>query len=141
MPFNYISKTEKQLKTNYNRRVKQGLNGFLNFQDFYNWYLSQDLICHYCGLTEIESQKITILGLLTSNRFPNNGIIGRGKSRGVWLEVDRLSPNALYSRDNCVMCCYFCNNDKSDVFNGRDYLNFFQNRAGFLRNLIDENNQ
>jgi hypothetical protein len=138
MPFNYIPKTEKQLKANYNRRVKQGLNGFLNFQDFCNWYLSQDLICHYCGLSEIESQKISTLGLLRSNRFPQNGVISRGKSRGVWLEVDRFTPEGLYSRENCVICCYFCNNDKSDVFNGREYLIFFQNRVEFLRNLITD---
>lgn len=141
MPFVYQPKTIQQLKKTYSRRVREGLNGFDSFDDFHNWYQEQNLVCHYCGLTESESQEISMTGILTSNRFPQNGIIGQGSSRAVWLEVDRLTPNGLYSRDNCVMCCYFCNNDKSDVFGGNEYTNFFQNRVQYLRKLINENRQ
>jgi hypothetical protein len=139
MPFVYQPKTIQQLKNIFSRRVREGVNGFYNFDDFYNWFQEKNLVCHYCGLTEIESQEISITGILTSNRFPQNGIVGQGTSRAVWLEVDRLTPNGLYSRDNCVMCCYFCNNDKSDVFSGNQYTNFFQNRVQYLRQLLDEN--
>jgi hypothetical protein len=139
MPFVYQPKTNKQLKNTYSRRVRDGVNGFDSFDDFYNWYQDQDLVCHYCGLTEIESQEISMTGILTSNRFPQNGIVGQGTSRAVWLEVDRLTPNGIYSRDNCVMCCYFCNNDKSDVFGGNEYINFFQNRVQYLRQLLNDN--
>jgi hypothetical protein len=83
-------------------------------------------------------QELSITGILTSKRFPQEGTVGRGTNRGVWLEVDRIDPNGLYSRDNCVLCCYFCNNDKSDVFAGDQYVQFFQNRVAYLRQLLNE---
>lgn len=141
MPFVYQPKKIQQLKNTYSRRVREGVNGFDSFDDFHIWYQEQDLVCNYCGLTESESQEISMTGILTSNRFPQNGIVGQGTSRAVWLEVDRLTPNGLYSRDNSVMCCYFCNNDKSDVFGGNEYTNFFQNRVQYLRQLLNDNRQ
>lgn len=139
MPFVYQEKTIQQLRKTYAGKVSGGFNGFENFEDFRDWYQEQDLVCRYCNLTESEMQEISMTGILTSNRFPQNGIIGQGTNRAAWLELDRIIPNGLYSRANCVMCCYFCNNDKSDVFNGEMYLEFFQNRVGFLRQLLNEN--
>lgn len=141
MTFIYKPKTKEQLKKAYNRRQSQGVNGFKGFDDFCDWYENQKQVCYYCGLTEIESQEISMTGILTSNRFPQKGKIGQGTSRAVWLEVDRLNPKELYSKDNCVMCCYFCNNDKSDVFDGIEYIKFFQNRVKYLRELIVNNHQ
>ena len=123
------------------RSEKKGLNGFRSFDDFQQWYSVQELSCHYCGLSEVEMQEITMTGILTSKRFPQNGIIGQGTSRAVWLEVDRIDPNRLYSRDNCVLCCYYCNNDKSDVFAGNLYSNFYQNRVLFLRQLLQNSRE
>lgn len=138
MPFIYQPKTIPQLRNSYNSKVRDGVNGFNNFEDFLDWYHGQEFICHYCGLTEEEMQEISMTGILTSKRFPQNGIVGQGTSRAVWLEVDRIAPNGLYSRNNCVLCCYFCNNDKSDVFSGDIYANFFQNRVEFLRQLLND---
>jgi len=139
MPFVYKPKTIFQLRGTYYKRSRLGMNGFESFKDFHNWYQEQELICHYCGLTEIESQTISMTGILNSKRFPQNGVVKRGKNRGVWLEVDRILPNENYSRENCVLCCYFCNNDKSDIFAGIDYVNFFQNMLIYLKNLLNEN--
>ena len=138
MNFEYIPKTEKQLRNNFTSRVRENLNGFKDLEDFLTWYNSQEKKCYYCGLTEQESQKLVMTGILQSNRFPENGIIKQGRSRGVWLELDRLLPKEKYSRDNCVLCCYFCNNDKSDVFSGADYLRFRENRITFLKNKLSE---
>lgn len=77
-------------------------------------------------------------GLLTSNRFPLEGIISRGVNRGYWLEIDRKNPKALYSSDNCVLSCYFCNNDKSDVFDDAEHKAFKENRLGFLGELLNK---
>jgi len=140
MPFIYKPRTDKQLRSGYNRRAKLGLNGFDDFEDFLDWFNKQELVCHYCGLTEIESQEISMKGILTSNRFPKNGAVMRGKNRAVWLEIDRYSSEKLYSRDNCVICCYFCNNDKSDVFSGDDYIKFHQNRLAFLKQILNLGN-
>jgi hypothetical protein len=137
--FKYKPKSRTQLQNDYNRRRRGGNNGFDSFNDFANWYDNKEKKCHYCGVLEIECQEIVMRGLLTSRRFPHNGIITQGRSRGVWLEVDRLNPNGLYSGANCVLACYFCNNDKSDVFNGVTYPQFFQNRVAFLGQLLQNN--
>ena len=143
MPFEYQPKSIKQLRNSYNNKLSKGVNGFDNFDDFIDWYFNHELVnhelaCHYCGLTEKESQELVMTGLITSNRFPQKGVISRGKNRAIWLEIDRLNPKGLYSRDNCVLCCYFCNNDKSDVFGGNEYKKFFQNRVEFLSDVLNE---
>lgn len=134
--FKYVEKPLNKLKSNYNERNRKGLNGFNGLQDFFDWFVSQDKKCYYCGVKEHEVQQIVITGKLTSNRFPLNGELMQGRSRGMWLEVDRLNPKEHYSKANAVLCCYFCNNDKSDVFYGLDYKEFHQNRAAYLRELI-----
>ena len=76
-----------------------------------------------------------MLSILKSNRFPLNGKFKQGRARGVWLEIDRKEPKGKYSKNNCVLSCYFCNNDKSDVFNEKEYNNFIKDRVGYLRKL------
>jgi hypothetical protein len=137
--FIYRHKTPEQLRANYNSRIKKDLNAFTSFEDFLEWYHNEEKVCHYCGLSETQSQVIVVTGLLTSNRFPQKGNTGRGQARGMWLEVDRIKPKEPYSENNCVLACYFCNNDKSDVFNGVDYKLFFQNRYEFLKQLLEKN--
>jgi hypothetical protein len=112
----YHTKSSNQLRNDYNRRNRKKLNNFCDFNDFKNWYDSQIKICVYCNLIEEDCQKIVATGLLSSNRFPIKGKVYRGRARGMWLEVDRKNPKKKYSRENCVLACYFCNNDKSDVF-------------------------
>jgi 5-methylcytosine-specific restriction endonuclease McrA len=137
--FIYRQKTPEQLKANYNSRIKKDLNAFTSFEDFLTWYYNEEKVCHYCRLTELQTQEIVVRGLLTSNRFPQNGLTGQGQARGMWLEVDRIKPKDAYSKKNCVLACYFCNNDKSDVFDGEDYKLFFQNRYEFLKQLLEKN--
>ena len=61
----------------------------------------------------------------------------QGRTRGVWLEIDRKKPKESYSEDNCVLACYFCNNDKSDVFeSAEEYIKFKENRLIYLQNII-----
>jgi hypothetical protein len=135
----HIDKTETSLKNNFYRRTKDGLNGFDSFQDFKSWYNDQEKTCYYCGLTEQESQRL-VRFTLKSKRFPQNGKPGRGTARGMYLEVDRLKSGKddKYSRENCVLACYFCNNDKSDVFDGIQYKHFYQDRANYLRSLMQK---
>ena len=134
--FNYVEKPIEKLKSNFNERKRKNLNGFIDFEDFYNWFVSQKKTCFYCGIEEYIVQRIVTTSLLTSNRFPLNGMLKQGRSRGMWLEVDLLNPKVDYSRENCVLSCYFCNNDKSDVFNGIEYKRFFENRSQYLRELV-----
>lgn len=134
--FTYKLKPTEKLRQNYNQRKSKGVNSFESFDDFLSWYNLQKKECFYCGIEENVVQEIVMTGILNSARFPNKGIIARGKNRGVWLEVDRIEPKENYSRDNCVLSCYFCNNDKSDVFNAESYNKFKENRSDYLRSLI-----
>jgi hypothetical protein len=66
---------------------------------------SQHRKCHYCGITEdmvrqlIQKQKLF-----------------KKRERGFILEIDRKRPNEEYTMDNSVLCCYWCNNAKTDEF-------------------------
>lgn len=141
MNFEYIPKPIKKLKSDFSRRSKKvkSPDSFKDFNDFCKWYQNQKKECFYCGLTEKESQKIVKTGILKSKRFPQNGILKRGQSRGFWLEIDRFDPQGGYTESNCRLCCYFCNNDKSDVFDGNAYEEFMKNRVGYLRKLLLDN--
>ena len=94
---------------------------------------------NYCNLKEIEQFTIINNGLLKSKRF----FVEKNGNRGKYLEVDRKEPNGPYSKDNCVLSCYFCNNDKSDIFTESQYdelngNNKSNHRVDFLRSLLDE---
>ena len=134
----YRPKTVKQLQSWYNSKVKEGTSDFTDLNDFLEWHSQQGKACHYCGLLEEESQALVMKGVLTSNRFPQKGVIGRGTSRGTWLEIDRAEPKGKYSRKNSVLCCYFCNNDKSDIFSADQYKRFVPDRPGFLRTILKD---
>ena len=138
--FKYEPKPIEKLKNNFSKRNLDKKNSFDDFEDFLDWYNIQEKKCFYCGIEESEVQEIVMTGILKSSRFPKDGKIGRGQSRGVWLEVDRLEPKENYSRNNCVLACYFCNNDKSDVFHGNEYNAFKSDRAGYLRKLLKKKN-
>ena len=139
MSYSYRPKPEDKLKADYLRRKQKGLSDYVDFYEFKNWYESQEKVCYFCGLKEEESQKIVMTGILKSERFPQNGALGRGQSRGMWLEIAKFKPKDNYLLDNCMLCCYFCHNDKSDVFNGQEYKEFQNDRAGYLRRLLNEN--
>jgi len=129
-------KITKKLKADYNRRVNNNINGFESFDEFSTWYSGLKKECFYCGLDEETLRFIVMNGLLKSKRFPENGVLKRGKARGYYLEVDRKNPEKYYSTDNCVLACYFCNNDKSDVFNSKEYIDFYQDRKNYLEELV-----
>lgn len=66
--------------------------------------------CYYCGITKDE-----INALADARR------LYKKKDRGWNLEIDRLDSNSEYSPDNCVMCCYWCNNAKTDEFTPTEF--------------------
>ncbi len=138
MEWIYAPKSREQLIQWYNSKVENGISGFESEAQFLQWY-SQNISdgkCAYCGLSERDSQRIVHEGHLTSLRFPIYGNATKGGNLGYWLEIDRKNPIGLYSIENCNPSCYFCNNDKSDVFNESQYRQFMRNRAKFLRSLL-----
>ena len=68
--------------------------------------------CSYCG---ISLDQIKALG---ENKKLNNK---RSDTRGYTLEIDRKLPNLEYSKENCCMACYWCNNAKTDEFSPKEF--------------------
>lgn len=121
------------------KKDKLDLFQFASCDKFIEWYRKQDKHCYICELTEHEQQTIVLNGILTSMRFVNPNESGSGKTRGMWLEVDKKDPKGAYSEDNCALCCYFCNNDKSDVFTKEQYKKFTdcgKTRVSYLRKIL-----
>ena len=80
----------------------------IQFPDFYDWYVGQAQKCYYCGITEEE-----IKNLVDSNKIMTKRLLTRGKR----LELERKEPNKPYDDlENLVLCCYWCNNAKTDEF-------------------------
>lgn len=83
------------------------------FEKFYDWHLLLDRRCEYCGITEEEIEI-----LINKNSVFTKRITTRGKN----LEYDRKLPNLEYSQiDNIVLCCYWCNNAKTDEFSYEEF--------------------
>tara|TARA_B110000858_G_C17605616_1_gene382076 strand:- start:225 stop:680 length:456 start_codon:yes stop_codon:yes gene_type:complete len=120
----------------YSFRSRVGEKRKFKKDDFIVWYKKLRIEgCYYCGLSEEQSRDLVLK--LPSKRFPNSSKLERGKSRGYNLEIDRKDPNGNYSEDNCVLSCYFCNNDKSDVFNHDQYMEMLHGE--YWENKIQKN--
>lgn len=50
------------------------------------------------------------------------GVLNKKKDRGWKLEIDRLDSNFEYRPSNTVMCCYWCNNAKTDEFTRDEFM-------------------
>jgi hypothetical protein len=99
------------------RKVRQlyQRKGFkkIGLLDFYNWWTKQAKICNYCGINE---QQLSIL-------FEKLKEFNKRPTRGKTLELDRRIANKEYDDiDNLVLCCYICNNAKSDFFNHEQFI-------------------
>lgn len=81
--------------------AKRGLTFELNDQEFDKLITG---VCEYCGQTLTNTKK------------------GQGKTSGDfhYTGIDRIDPTKGYVIDNCVSCCWLCNdmknNLKTDVF-------------------------
>lgn len=82
--------------------------------------------CAYCHIT-----------IADINQMANNKQLRKKNYRGWSLEVDRLDSNKEYSKDNCVMACYWCNNAKTDEFTedefkkiGKEIRKIWETRSG-----------
>lgn len=66
--------------------------------------------CYYCELKEEDFEKL----------YDHHKIYKKA-ARGWKLEMDRKSANYEYTKDNCVMACYWCNNAKTDEFDAKEF--------------------
>jgi hypothetical protein len=97
--------TIKELKDDY---VGNQFKNIFKFEDFIA-LIERDK-CEYCDQTE---EQITLLR--------DNKLIKTKSMRGHLLEIDRYNSNFEYSKENCVLACYWCNNAKTDEFNQKEF--------------------
>ena len=79
---------------------------------------TNDSVCYYCGVNEQILKELYNEGKICKTK----------RNRGAWFELDRKDSkgeNNVYSKDNMVLCCYFCNNHKSDVITSKDMRDYF----------------
>jgi hypothetical protein len=103
---------------------KNNLEGFASPIEFFHWWLSawniQKGCCIYCESKFADIDKAIKSGKLNT-RAINGGV------RGPFPEIERLNGfkcSNVYSASNCALICYYCNNDKSNVYNNEDYKKF-----------------
>jgi len=78
--------------------------------DFY--YLVENAKeCDYCHITLDQINKL----------IDKKELFKKHITRGWSLEIDRKSANLEYTKDNCVTCCYWCNNAKTDEFSHGEF--------------------
>jgi len=70
--------------------------------------------CHYCDITISE-----VIELVEKEQLFN-----KQNYRGFVLEIDRIDSNKEYTKNNCVLSCYWCNNAKTDEFNEEEFKKF-----------------
>ena len=116
---------------------KKGLKEFkfANFNSFYKWhksqYSKQKGKCYYCKTEE------KVIAILFEKKFQNS----KRTTRGRHLEIERRdASDNLYNEKNCVLACYFCNNDKSDIFEENEYLEYLKDRKRFLTTQFEKIN-
>jgi len=100
----YVKKYEAKVQKLKNLKLKDyEKENILNKNTFDKLLLNAS--CEYCGITIKEINKLSEEGKLYTKR-----------ARGYSMEIDQKDPNGLYSNDNCVASCYWCNNAKTDEF-------------------------
>jgi hypothetical protein len=128
----FLNEQDTRLKTYYSTN-KIKLVGFENRERFIDWYLHELHInnnkCHYCKTSILEIRNLLNSGIISGRNVGGTGI------RGHNLEIDRMQPGEEYSEVNCVLSCYYCNNDKSNTFS----YDVYRNIIGPSRKIIWEN--
>lgn len=92
---------------------------FTSKRDLYEWFDDQPRHCDYCKIEEYKLQKLFDF---------ENPILETARGRGRYLELERKDAAEganEYSRENCVLACYLCNNHKSDLISEKDHRKYF----------------
>ncbi len=79
--------------------------------------LDKERVCSYCGISPEQIKKLNIDA--RDNLKSDFGLTIRG--RGDKLEIDQLVPKGGYIKGNITLCCYWCNNAKTDTFSVKEF--------------------
>ena len=102
---------------------------------FANWFVEQlkeyECKCFYCDSSIHDINKLIDEGLLKARSVRGNG------KRGPVLEIDKQENG--YCIDECVLACYYCNNDKSYTCSKDNYKKYFgPNRKLYFDSLLKQ---
>lgn len=128
MTFSKKERKDRQKWSNkYSSLKNRGEVKFANSQDLKKWYESGNK-CEYCGL-----RKDIIIKIHTIAEERGSG---RMEKRGKLLEIDRFEPKKPYDEKNCRLACYWCNNAKTDFFDGKEFEPIGKAIGEALRTII-----
>ena len=115
----YAAQEYARSKNLFASKHKEGFQNVNNFSEWYkNQLKAQDFCCYYCSTSIFDIQK-----LITDQKLKTRKT-GYG-TRGRNLEIDKKVNDRGYTTDNCVLACYYCNNDKSYIFDDEFYKMHF----------------
>lgn len=103
---NFVDKIEKLKELYINEKYEE----IFPFDEFKRKLDEKDKRCHYCDITVDE------INLLIDRKK----LFNKHDTRGFELELDR-NANEEYTKDNTVLCCYWCNNAKTDEFSQGEF--------------------
>jgi len=96
--------------------------GFPSKDEFVKWFVntikSQNYKCYYCDTSIFD-----ICSLIKQEKLKTRKT-GYGR-RGLVFEIDRKINSNGYTKENCVLSCYYCNNDKSYILDSEVYKKYF----------------
>jgi 5-methylcytosine-specific restriction endonuclease McrA len=82
--------------------------------EFQDLFTSQpNLACEYCHITEAQLKTLIQAGQIQTKRL---------RTRGTTFEIDCRNPHLGYTAGNLAICCYRCNNAKTDEFTHKEFL-------------------
>lgn len=93
--------------------------GFDGEKEFIAWYTKKDKICCYCGVKEEDLEEYFKSD--EGNPQTKNAV---KRGRGMHLEIERIKTangENEYTKENCDLACYICNNAKSDFLSAKDF--------------------
>jgi hypothetical protein len=132
-------KEQAEKNVAYYKTNKKKLSGFNSQKEFCEWLSTElqksEAKCHYCETSILDIRRLLNKGLILGRK------IGYGY-RGPNLEIDRKDPFGNYCAENCVLCCYYCNNDKSNTYSYQIYKDIFGAiRSNAMKKIIANLNQ
>lgn len=93
--------------------------------------ISQKYSCYYCETSIFDINKLINGGYLKTRAVRGGGL------RGPVLEIDK--NDETYVPENCVLSCYYCNNDKSYTSTMNEYKQHFgENRNKYFKVLLSK---
>ena len=111
---NYWFENNKDSVDKFYAEYKTEFDKILSLKQFEDFYGEdeKDRECLYCNIKESEIETLRSKGEIKTKRL---------YTRGLKMEIDRRNPIGDYGVGNIALCCYWCNNAKTDEFTEEEF--------------------